>query len=145
MITFSRAQFSAFSSTRKADDLTALLGVAPSEQYERGEPKHPDNPNSSRFDVSIWTLIPPTGLNGDETGTGALRWVLAKLGGLGPVLSGLARDYDFDLSWWGTTASWNTAVSLPSDLLEQVAELGLNLDIDFKPANDKVGEGESGA
>lgn len=138
MIAFSRAQFNGYSETRSSAELTALLGVEPSEQHERGDLMAPDDPPFGSFDLAIWNLYPPkSDLDADPTGVAVLRWVLERLAGKGDILRTLQPDYEFDLSWWGQSADWRTDVSLPSDLLQQIAALGVDLTIVFVPANEQ--------
>ena len=138
MIAFSRAQFNGYSETRSSAELTALVGVEPSEQHERGDLMEPDDPSFGAYEEAIWNLYPPTSaLDADPTGVAVLRWVVDRLAGKGDILRTLQPDYEFDLSWWGQSADWKTGVSVPADLLQQIAALGVDLTIEFGPANEQ--------
>ncbi len=120
--------------------VTEVLGIEPDWSAEQGElrPRTGDTGNEPIrrrvYDTSMWALEvasdPGTKMavvEEEAKGFGTLQVLADRLFGRGPMLAQLRQDYKVELTWYGTAAGSQTGFVLPSRLLGDLAELGLDV------------------
>jgi hypothetical protein len=120
--------------------VTQVLGLDPDLAAEKGDlrPRQLDSGNEPIrrrvYDTSMWILEvesdPGTKMamvEDDAKGFGTLQVLADRLMGRGPLLAQIRRDYSVELTWYGTASGTQTGFTLPSTLLSDLAELGLDV------------------
>ena len=140
MIQSDRATFSVHSSETDPALITRVLGVEPTRvvlagtRRESGKPR-PDN---------HWVVDGPWRSNteADQTGTGALRDLLARLGPAAGNLQKLPKDCDARIWWSANSDSTQGGFVLPADLSYAIAELGIDVYVTVYLGADDYGDAE---
>jgi hypothetical protein len=120
--------------------VTEVLGISPDWSADKGDlrPRSGDTGNEPIrrrvYDTSMWVLEvdsnPGTkmAMTEDESKGFATLQVLAdRLLGRGPALAQIRMDYKVELTWYGTAGGIQAGFILPSTLLSDLAELGLDV------------------
>ncbi len=133
------------SDTHTAADVTRALGIQPDLSAEKGDLRPRGNggvePIRRRhYEASVWALevdsTPATMMAVDEDaakGFATLHVLIDRLLGRGETLAQIRQYYTVALSWYGTAAEGQTTALLPSGLLRDIAELGLDLVVTLYP------------
>jgi hypothetical protein len=120
--------------------VTSVLGVEPDWSAEKGDlrPRQGDTgaePIRRRvYDTSMWVLEvdsnPGTKMamvEDDAKGFATLQVLAERLLGRGPMLAQIRADYKVELTWYGTSGGSQAGFMLPTTLLADLAELGLDV------------------
>ena len=123
-----------------ADYVTTVLGVEPDWSAEKGDlrPRQGDTgsePIRRRvYDTSMWVLEvdsnPGTKMAVDEDdakGFATLQVLADRLLGRGELLAQLKANYKVELTWYGTAGASQAGFMLPTSLLSDLAQLGLDV------------------
>jgi hypothetical protein len=128
------------SSLHPAYYVTEVLGIQPDWFAEKGDlrPRSGDTGNEPIrrrvYDTSMWVLEvdsnPGTKMavaEDEAKGFATLRVLADRLMGRGPMLAQIRLDYKVDLTWYGTAGGTQAGFVLPTTLLADLAELGLDV------------------
>ena len=120
--------------------VTQVLGVQPDWSAEKGDlrPRQGDAPSEPIrrrvYDTSMWVLEvdsdPGTKMamvEDDAKGFGTLQVLAERLLGRGAAIAQIRVDYKVELTWYGTAGASQAGFVLPSTLLADLAELGLDV------------------
>lgn len=120
--------------------VTQVLGVEPDWSAEKGDlrPRQGDQANEPIrrrvFDTSMWVLEvdsnPGTKMavvEDDAKGFGTLQVLADRLLGRGAAIAQIRVDYKVELTWYGTAGGSQAGFMLPTTLLADLAELGLDV------------------
>jgi hypothetical protein len=120
--------------------VTEVLGIAPDWSAERGDkrPRSGDTGNEPIrrrvYDTSMWVLEvdsnPGTKMamaDDEAKGFATLQVLADRLLGRGPMLAQIRADYRVELTWYGTAGGTQAGFMLPTSLLSDLAELGLDV------------------
>jgi hypothetical protein len=120
--------------------VTEVLGIDPDWSADRGDlrPRSGDTGNEPIrrrvYDTSMWVLEvdsnPATKMaiaEDESKGFATLQVLADRLLGRGPGLAQLRLDYSVELTWYGTAGGSQAGFVLPSALLADLAELGLDV------------------
>jgi hypothetical protein len=120
--------------------VTEVLGIDPDWSADKGElrPRGNDTGNEPIrrrvYDTSMWVLEvdsnPGTKMamvDDDAKGFATLQVLADRLLGRGPMLAQIRRDYKVELTWYGTAGGSQAGFMLPTTLLSDLAELGLDV------------------
>jgi hypothetical protein len=123
-----------------ANYVTTVLGVEPDWSAEKGDlrPRQGDTgtePIRRRlYDTSMWVLEvdsnPGTKMavdDDDAKGFATLQVLADRLLGRGPLLAQLKANYKVELTWYGTAGASQAGFMLPTSLLSDLAQLGLDV------------------
>jgi hypothetical protein len=123
-----------------ANYVTTVLGIEPDWCAEKGDlrPRQGDTgtePIRRRvYDTSMWVLEvdsnPGTKMAVDEDdakGFATLQVLADRLLGRGPLLGQLKANYRVELTWYGTAGASQAGFMLPTSLLSDLAQLGLDV------------------
>jgi hypothetical protein len=133
------------SETYTAADVTRALGIQPDLSAEKGDLRPRNNAGSEPirrryYETSVWALevdsTPATMMAVDEDaakGFATLHVLVDRLLGRGDMLGQIRQYYTVSLNWYGTAAEGQTTAVLPSGLLRDIAELGLDLVVTLYP------------
>ena len=126
MVVDGEAAFIIQSETHSSADITAVLGIEPSDSAERGDLV--SSRTTKVRDFSVWILREsPKNDPDDRTGFGTMAVLLERLAGIGPKLDVLRTDCRIFFDWFGHSDSTQGGFVLPSELLAQIAELRCDL------------------
>jgi hypothetical protein len=120
--------------------VTEVLGIDPDWSADKGDlrPRSGDTGNEPIrrrvYDTSMWVLEvdsnPATKMaiaEDESKGFATLQVLADRLLGRGPGLAQLRLDYRVELTWYGTAGGSQAGFVLPSSLLGDLAELGLDV------------------
>jgi hypothetical protein len=120
--------------------VTQVLGVQPDWSAERGDarPRQGDTGNEPIrrrvYDTSMWVLEvdsnPGTKMaivEDDAKGFATLQVLADRLMGRGPAIAQIRADYKVEMTWYGTAGGSQAGFLLPTTLLADLAELGLDV------------------
>jgi hypothetical protein len=120
--------------------VSEVLGIEPDWSADRGDlrPRSGDTGNEPIrrrvYDTSMWVLEvdsnPATKMavaEDEAKGFATLRVLADRLLGRGPGLAQLRLDYTVELTWYGTAGGAQAGFVLPSSLLADLADLGLDV------------------
>ncbi len=120
--------------------VTSVLGIEPDWMAEKGDPRPRDSDTGNEpirrrvYDTSMWVLEvesnPGTKMAVVEDaakGFATLQVLADRLLGRGPALAQIRVDYTVELTWYGTASGPQSGFLLPSGLLADLAELGLDV------------------
>jgi hypothetical protein len=120
--------------------VTEVLGIQPDWFAEKGDlrPRTGDTGNEPIrrrvYDTSMWVLEvdsnPATKMavaEDEAKGFATLQVLADRLLGRGPMLAEIRLDYKVELTWYGTAAGTQAGFVLPSSLLADLADLGLDV------------------
>lgn len=120
--------------------VTQVLGLEPDWSAEKGDlrPRQGDQaaePIRRRvYDTSMWVLEvdsnPGTKMamvEDDAKGFGTLQVLADRLLGRGAAIAQIRVDYKVELTWYGTAGASQAGFMLPTTLLADLAELGLDV------------------
>jgi hypothetical protein len=120
--------------------VTEVLGIEPDWSADKGDlrPRGNDTGNTPIrrrvYDTSLWVLEvdsnPGTKMamvEDDAKGFATLQVLVDRLLGRGPMLARIRADYKVELTWYGTAGGSQAGFMLPSTLLSDLAELGLDV------------------
>jgi hypothetical protein len=128
------------SSLHPAYYVTEVLGIQPDWFAEKGDlrPRNGDTGNEPIrrrvYDTSMWVLEvdsnPATKMavaEDESKGFATLQVLADRLLGRGPILAQIRLDYKVELTWYGTAGGAQAGFVLPSALIADLAELGLDV------------------
>jgi hypothetical protein len=135
MIVGDRSTLSIYSHARTAAEITAILGLQPSESAEKGEPKRAAlagrqlAPRHMTYERSQWSFDAEKSAADpdDETGFASLRVLVDVFRDKGQLLESLRADCETIVWWSGDSDSSQGGFVLPADLLADLARLGCDL------------------
>lgn len=117
-----------------------VLGIQPDWSADKGDlrPRSGDTGNEPIrrrvYDTSMWVLEvdsnPATKMaiaEDESKGFATLQVLVDRLLGRGPGLAQLKLDYRVELTWYGTAGGSQAGFVLPSTLIADLAELGLDV------------------
>jgi hypothetical protein len=117
-----------------------VLGIQPDWSADKGDlrPRSGDTGNEPIrrrvYDTSMWVLEvdsnPATKMaiaEDESKGFATLQVLVDRLLGRGPGLAQLKLDYKVELTWYGTAGGSQAGFVLPSTLIADLAELGLDV------------------
>jgi hypothetical protein len=120
--------------------VTEVLGIAPDWSAEKGDkrPRSGDTGNEPIrrrvYDTSMWVLEvdsnPGTKMavaEDEAKGFATLQVLAERLLGRGPMLAQIRANYKVELTWYGTAGGTQAGFMLPTALLNDLAELGLDV------------------
>jgi hypothetical protein len=120
--------------------VTEILGIQPDWFAEKGDlrPRNGDTGNEPIrrrvYDTSMWVLEvdsnPATKMavaEDESKGFATLQVLADRLLGRGPMLAQIRLDYKVELTWYGTAGGAQAGFVLPSALIADLAELGLDV------------------
>jgi hypothetical protein len=120
--------------------VTEVLGIEPDWSADKGDlrPRGNDTGNEPIrrrvYDTSMWVLEvdsnPGTKMamvDDDAKGFATLQVLADRLLGRGPMLARIRVDYKVELTWYGTAGGSQAGFMLPTTLLSDLAELGLDV------------------
>ncbi|MCW2549021.1 MAG: hypothetical protein JWN96_3481 [Mycobacterium sp.] len=120
--------------------VTEVLGIQPDWFAEKGDlrPRNGDTGNEPIrrrvYDTSMWVLEvdsnPATKMavaEDESKGFATLQVLADRLLGRGPMLAQIRLDYKVELTWYGTAGGAQAGFVLPSALIADLAELGLDV------------------
>ena len=120
--------------------VTEVLGIEPDWSADRGDlrPRSGDTGNEPIrrrvYDTSMWVLEvdsnPATKMaiaEDESKGFATLQVLADRLLGRGPAIAQIRLDYNVELTWYGTAGGSQAGFVLPSSLLADLAELGLDV------------------
>jgi hypothetical protein len=120
--------------------VTEVLGIQPDWFAEKGDlrPRSGDTGNEPIrrrvYDTSMWVLEvdsnPATKMavaEDESKGFATLQVLADRLLGRGPMLAQIRLDYKVELTWYGTAGGTQAGFVLPSALIADLAELGLDV------------------
>jgi len=120
--------------------VTTVLGLEPDWSAEKGDPRPRQGDTGTEpirrpvYDTSMWALEvesdPGTKMavvEDDAKGFATLQVLADRLLGRGPALAQIKADYTVELTWYGTAAGSVAGFMLPSTLVRDLAELGLDV------------------
>jgi hypothetical protein len=120
--------------------VTEVLGIQPDWFAEKGDPRPRSGDTGNEpirrrlYDTSMWVLEvdsnPATKMaiaEDEAKGFATLQVLADRLLGRGPMLAQIRLDYKVDLTWYGTAGGTQAGFVLPTTLLADLAELGLDV------------------
>ena len=120
--------------------VSTVLGLEPDWMAEKGDPRPRQGDTGSEpirrrvYDTSMWVLEvdsnPGTKMavpQDDAKGFATLQVLAERLLGRGPALAQIHVDYKVELTWYGTAGGSQAGFVLPTGLLADLAELGLDV------------------
>jgi hypothetical protein len=119
--------------------VTEVLGIEPDWSAEKGDvrPRADTGTETIRrrvYDTSMWVLEVDSNTgtkmsvsDDDSKGFATLQVLADRLLGRGTALAKVRADYRVELTWYGTAGGSQAGFVLPSGLLADLAELGLDL------------------
>jgi hypothetical protein len=120
--------------------VSEVLGIQPDWSADKGDlrPRSGDTGNEPIrrrvYDTSMWVLEvdsnPATKMaiaEDESKGFATLQVLADRLLGRGPGLAQLRLDYKVELTWYGTAGGSQAGFVLPTTLLADLAELGLDV------------------
>ncbi len=120
--------------------VTEVLGIQPDWSADKGDLRPRGNDTGTEpirrrvYDTSMWVLEvdsnPGTKMamvEDDAKGFATLQVLADRLLGRGPMLAQIRRDYRVELTWYGTADGPQAGFMLPTTLLSDLAELGLDV------------------
>ena len=120
--------------------VTEVLGIEPDWSADKGDlrPRSGDTGNEPIrrrvYDTSMWVLEvdsnPATKMaiaEDESKGFATLQVLADRLLGRGPAIAQIRLDYNVELTWYGTAGGSQAGFVLPSTLLADLAELGLDV------------------
>jgi hypothetical protein len=120
--------------------VTEVLGIDPDWSADKGDPRPRSGDTGNEpirrrvYDTSMWVLEvesnPATKMaiaEDESKGFATLQVLADRLLGRGPGLAQLRLDYTVELTWYGTAGGSQAGFVLPSSLLGDLAELGLDV------------------
>jgi hypothetical protein len=120
--------------------VTEVLGIEPDWSADKGDlrPRGNDTGNEPIrrrvYDTSMWVLEvdsnPATKMaiaEDESKGFATLQVLADRLLGRGPAIAQIRLDYSVELTWYGTAGGAQAGFVLPSTLLADLAELGLDV------------------
>ena len=120
--------------------VSTVLGIQPDWMAEKGDPRPRQGDTGSEpirrrlYDTSMWVLEvdsnPGTKMavaQDDAKGFATLQVLAERLLGRGPAIAQIHVDYRVELTWYGTAGGSQTGFVLPTGLLADLAELGLDV------------------
>jgi hypothetical protein len=120
--------------------VSEVLGIQPDWSADKGDlrPRSGDTGNEPIrrriYDTSMWVLEvdsnPATKMaiaEDESKGFATLQVLVDRLLGRGPGLAQLKLDYKVELTWYGTAGGSQAGFVLPTTLLADLAELGLDV------------------
>ncbi|MGW7411775.1 DUF4279 domain-containing protein [Streptomyces sp. NPDC054863] len=119
------------SRTVSAAGISARLGIAPDEQFERGGLTSPRNPAGTRREASVW--IRQSGLHDDSGLADHVRTLVEHLRGRRAELTALSADCELELHLGFGSENGQGSSVLPAHLLAEVGALGLDVVLDLYP------------
>ena len=132
--------------------VSEVLGIQPDWSADKGDlrPRSGDTGNEPIrrrvYDTSMWVLEvdsnPATKMaiaEDESKGFATLQVLADRLLGRGPGLAQLKLDYTVELTWYGTAGGSQAGFVLPTTLIADLAELGLDVNCTVY-AHDDVSE-----
>jgi hypothetical protein len=120
--------------------VTEVLGIQPDWFAEKGDPRPRSGDTGNEpirrrvYDTSMWVLEvdsnPATKMavaEDESKGFATLQVLADRLLGRGPMLAQIRLDYKVELTWYGTAGGAQAGFVLPSALIADLAELGLDV------------------
>ncbi|MFJ4598106.1 DUF4279 domain-containing protein [Kitasatospora sp. NPDC088861] len=117
--------------TVRASEISVRLGITPDHEYERGSLSSPRNPLSRRRGAAVWIL--KSGLDNDRWPEEHVAELLRRLVGKHDELASLAADCKLELFLGFGSESGQGGCALPSALLREAGDLGLDIALDLYP------------
>jgi hypothetical protein len=120
------------SATATADELTAALGMNPTEAHERGTLASPRNPRSQRRQRAVWLVdssVPDEAPLADH-----LRWAVELGERIRARADGLPDDWSGDIVIGWTPERDQESVYLDAELLAALARTSFNVALSLYPA-----------
>ena len=134
------ATFVVSSANHPAYYVTEVLGIEPDWSADKGDlrPRGNDTGNEPIrrrvYDTSMWVLEvdsnPATKMaiaEDEAKGFATLQVLADRLLGRGPAIAQIRLDYKVELTWYGTAGGSQAGFVLPTTLLADLAELGLDV------------------
>ncbi|MGW9453970.1 DUF4279 domain-containing protein [Streptomyces sp. NPDC055632] len=118
------------SRTITADEITAVIRLAPDDHHEHGHVAIPCTDTFPR-DFSVWTL--KSGLGNDRWPDEHAAALVKRLEGREEALSRLAADCELELFLGFGSENGQGGCALPAQLLKEIGLLGLNIVLDLYP------------
>jgi hypothetical protein len=120
--------------------VTEVLGIEPDWSADKGDlrPRSGDTGNEPIrrrvYDTSMWVLEvdsnPATKMaiaEDESKGFATLQVLADRLLGRGPAIAQIRLDYKVELTWYGTAGGSQAGFVLPTTLIADLAELGLDV------------------
>lgn len=120
--------------------VTEVLGIGPDWSADKGDlrPRSGDSGNEPIrrrvYDTSMWVLEvdsnPATKMaiaEDESKGFATLQVLADRLLGRGPAIAQIRLDYKVELTWYGTAGASQAGFVLPTKLIGDLAELGLDV------------------
>ncbi|HEY1532256.1 MAG TPA: hypothetical protein VGF80_15665 [Galbitalea sp.] len=117
-----------------------VLGLQPDWSADKGDPRPRSGDTGNEpirrrvYDTSVWVLEvdsnPATKMaiaEDESKGFATLQVLVDRLLGRGPALAQLRLDYTVELTWYGTAGGPQAGFVLPTKLIADLAELGLDV------------------
>ncbi|MFF5924416.1 DUF4279 domain-containing protein [Streptomyces flavochromogenes] len=119
------------SQTVGASEISARLGIAPDDQFERGSLTSPRNPSSVRREVNVW--IRRSGLGSDRWPEEHVAALVRLFDGHREELIRLSDACDLEVVLGFGSENGQGGCVLPAHLLAEVGALGLDVVLDLYP------------
>ncbi|MFD5919621.1 DUF4279 domain-containing protein [Kitasatospora sp. NPDC058201] len=114
-----------------ASEISVRLGISPDSEYERGSLSSPRNPLSQRREAAVWILA--SGLDNDRWPEEHVAELLRRLAGKHDAVASLAADCKLELFLGFGSENGQGGCALPSALLREAGDLGLDIALDLYP------------
>jgi hypothetical protein len=134
------ATFVVSSPNHPAYYVTEVLGIEPDWSADKGDLRPRGNDTGTEpirrrvYDTSMWVLEvdsnPATKMaiaEDESKGFATLQVLADRLLGRGPAIAQIRLDYKVELTWYGTAGGSQAGFVLPTTLLADLAELGLDV------------------
>jgi len=108
-----------------AEEITAALGVQPTQTHERGALMSPRNPKSRRFDRHVWLL--DSDVPEEASLTDHLRWAVGVGEHVGARASALPEDWSGGIVIGWTPEESQEGVYLDRDLLARLGSISFDV------------------
>ncbi len=130
MVIDGKASLSIKSLTRRASDVTAVLGLTPTAIAERGDPVGKlrtgadGKPSMRERSSSIWVLDAADSQTDDGTGLSSVHYLADALEAKREALATLRGDYFIEIRWSGFSDSQQGGFLIPAELMATLGSLG---------------------
>ena len=114
-----------------AREISVRLGLTAGGEFERGSLMSPRNPASARRESSVWVL--QSGLPDNSDLAEHVRALVGLVDGCREELGRLSDDCELELFLGCGSETGRGGCVLPTDLLAEVASLGLDIVLDLYP------------
>jgi|SRR5579864_395766 len=120
----------------RPDEITRLLGIAPTRVHLRGEPRGHGKSCESVWERSLWLLQSPLGDSRDPVEH--LDWLMRVLESKRSAVKGLRGKYAMDLFCGFSSETGQGGFTLDAVTVHRLGRLGLPLSFDLYPLNSSL-------